>query len=290
MSTARCGGERTRNAHSLPDAAFEEGHHVTDNLKARIARRELTIGSWLNLGNPAVAEIMADAGFDWLVVDLEHTTTSLREAESLIRVVDLKGVTPLVRVSANDPVQIKRVLDAGAQGVIVPMVNSKADAEAAVTAVKYPPMGERGVGIGRAHGYGPGFDRYASTANDTTIIVAQIEHHRAIEQLEEIQSVPGIDATIIGPYDLSGSVGKLGQLDDPDVAALLERYETRSTACSRVMGVHVVPPDAALVRSKVRLGYTFVAFSVDFLFLGEACRRELRAILQDVEPPLMRRP
>ena len=259
-------------------AALAQGRHGRDmnaRLKTRIAAREVTIGTWMNIGHAAVAEIMADAGFDWLVIDLEHTAITIREAEELIRIVDLKGVTPLVRVSANDPVQIKRVLDAGAGGVIVPMVNSAADAAAAVRAVKYPPVGTRGVGIGRAHRYGPGFAEYESTVNESTIVVAQIEHKDAIANLGEIQGTPGIDATIIGPYDLSASVGRPGLLDDPVVVALLRRYEADSKAAGKPLGVHVVPPRIELLQEKIAAGYTFLAYSVDFLFLGEACRGDL---------------
>lgn len=252
------------------------------SLRERIRRGDLTIGSWLNLGNIAVAEIMADAGFDWLAVDLEHTTTSLREAEDMMRIIDLKGVAPLVRLSANDPVQIKRMLDAGAQGVIVPMVKGKADAEAAVTAVKYPPAGTRGVGIARAQGYGPKFNEYTATANEHTIVVAQIEHYGAVEALTAIQSVPGVDATMIGPYDLSGSVGKLGHLDDPEVVALVERYRSISAANSHPAGIHIVEPDRDRAERMIRSGYRFIAFGVDFLFLGASCRRELTALKSNV--------
>src|SRR4030042_6062223 len=119
-----------------------------------------TIGSWITLGHPAIAEIMARAGFDWLTVDMEHSVLTIRETEELIRIIDLCGVTPLVRLSANDPVQIKRVMDAGAHGVIVPMVNSAAEAKQAVAAGGYPPKGQRGVGLARGQGYGTSFDRY----------------------------------------------------------------------------------------------------------------------------------
>jgi 2-dehydro-3-deoxyglucarate aldolase len=253
-------------------------------LKARIARGDVTIGSWMNIGHAAIAEIMADAGFDWLVVDLEHTAITIREAEELIRIVDLKGVTPLVRVSANDPVQIKRVMDAGAGGVIVPMINTGAEAAAAVAAVKYPPRGTRGVGIGRAHRYGPGFAAYEAQVNEASIVVAQIEHRLAIENLKEIQGTAGIDATIIGPYDLSGSVGRPGDFDDPAVSALLARYEDVSRAAGKPLGVHLVPPDVSRVREKIQSGYTFIAFSVDFLFLGESCRSGVAQIRNLVHP------
>lgn len=243
-----------------------------NDLRARIARGETTFGSWLNLASEAAAEIMADAGFDWLAIDMEHTTTPFRTTEAMIRIIESRGVAPLVRVGANDPLHIKYVMDAGAAGVIVPMIETAEAARAAVSAVKYPPVGTRGVGIGRAHRYGTEFDSYVSTINDQSVVIVQVEHHRGIKALAEIQAVAGVDATMIGPYDLSASVGKPGKFDDPAVAALLAEYEAVSRASDRVMGYHVVHPDRDVVAARLRAGYRLIGVSVDFLFLGSACR------------------
>ena len=129
-------------------------------LRDRVDSGDLTIGSWITVGHPAIAEIMAAAGFDWLVVDLEHSVIGLETAGDLIRIIDLCGVAPLVRLTTNDPNQIKRVMDAGAHGIVVPMVNSAAEACRAVEATRYPPKGGRGVGLARAHGYGASFEEY----------------------------------------------------------------------------------------------------------------------------------
>ena len=127
------------------------------SLKERLRKKEVTVGSWITLGHPSVAEIMAHSGFDWLTVDMEHSAITLHQAQQLIQVIELSGVVPLVRVGENDPNLIKRVMDAGAHGVIVPMVNSKEEAEKAVRSVKYPPKGSRGVGLARAQKYGADF-------------------------------------------------------------------------------------------------------------------------------------
>lgn len=246
-----------------------------DNLKRKLAQRAVTIGSWLSLGHPAIAEIMADAGFEWLVIDLEHSTTTLREAEALIRVIELKGCAPLVRVTSNDANQIKRVMDAGAHGVIVPMVNTPEEARAAVRAVRYPPQGTRGVGLGRAQGYGARFGEYAARINETAVVIAQIEHVDAVRNLEPILATEGIDGSLIGPYDLSGSLGKPGRYDDPDVVDILRGYEQVSRRLEKPMGYHVIEPDHTRVLDYIRRGYTFLAFSVDFLFLGQTCREQL---------------
>jgi len=250
-------------------------------LRDRISSGEPTLGSWITLGHPAIAEIMAEAGFDWLVIDMEHSVIDLQEAAELIRVIELKGLSPLVRLTSNTPDLAKRVMDAGAHGVIVPMVNSRADAERAVSAVKYPPVGTRGVGLARAQGYGARFESYASTINDRSIVVAQIEHVDGVAQLDEIARVPGIDATMIGPYDLSASMGKPGCFDDPEVIDALRRYEEVSDRVGKPRGFHVIDSDSEAIMAKHRAGYTFVAFSVDFLFLGRSCREGVSGLRRD---------
>src|SRR3990172_4946190 len=141
---------------------------------------------------------MARAGFDWLTVDMEHSAITLSQAQELIRVISLCGVCPLVRLSSNDAALAKRVMDAGAGGVIVPMVNSGGEARAAVESVKYPPEGRRSVGMWRAQGYGPDFDEYVAAANRESLVLVQIEHAEAVARLQEILAVPGIDGLMVG--------------------------------------------------------------------------------------------
>ena len=246
------------------------------NLKEKLKLNELTIGSWITLAHPAIAEIMADAGFDWLVIDLEHSVITIREAEELIRIIELKGITPLVRLTSNNSDQIKRVMDAGAHGVIVPMVNSREQAQSAVEAVKYPPIGKRGVGLARAQKYGFGFEEYSKSINNRSVIIAQIEHIDAVNNLEDILTVEGIDGTMIGPYDLSGSMGKPGRYEDSDIKIVLEKYETISKKMNKIMGYHVIEPDYNMILEKIEKGYAFIAFSTDFLFLGNICRNQMQ--------------
>lgn len=247
------------------------------SLKSRIARHEVTIGSWVTLGHPAIAEIMAKAGFDWLTVELEHSSITIEQAEELIRVIDLCGVVPLVRVGENDPVLIRRVMDCGAHGVIVPMVNSRKDAETALNAVRYPPAGARGVGLARAHGYGLDFENYRAWAGENAIVIAQIEHIQGVQNLEEILA-SGVDGFIVGPYDLSGSLGTPGQFANPQFIEALEHIRAVQARCKASAGFHVVPPNPQLVLDKIREGFSFIAYSDDFLFLGETCREGLKII------------
>ena len=247
-------------------------------LKAKLRNNELTIGSWITLGNTSVAEIMAQAGFEWLTIDMEHSVITLDITQQLIQVIEGYGVVPLVRVGENNPNLIKRVMDAGAYGVIVPMVNTKEDAEAAVNAAKYPPIGTRGVGLARAQGYGFDFDDYAASINKELVVIAQIEHINAVDNLEAILSVEGIDGCIIGPYDLSGSLGMPGDFDHPEVLAALKRVEKVCKEKKVVLGMHVIQPDCKLVVEQVSKGYTFLAFSLDILFLGTICREQMKKL------------
>jgi 2-keto-3-deoxy-L-rhamnonate aldolase RhmA len=239
---------------------------------------QLSIGSWITLNNPSIAEIMADAGFDWLCVDMEHSVTDYYEAQQLIMAIQSKGVKAFVRVGENNTRIIKRILDAGADGIIVPSVNSAAEARKAVQAVKYPPQGARGVGLARAQSYGFGFENYRDTKAKEITLIAQIEHINAIKELDEILQTDGIDGTFIGPYDLSGSMGKPGQWEEADVVEALKVYETTVKKYNKLIGFHVIQPDHKLLLDKVNLGYNFIAFSLDVLFLGTKVREQLGAL------------
>lgn len=242
---------------------------------------KVSLGSWITIGNTSIAEIMAKKGFDWLAIDMEHSAITLSEAQELIRVIELCGVSPLVRVGENNPILIKRVMDAGAHGVIVPMVNSKEDAVKAVNAVKYPPVGKRGVGLSRAQGYGLEFERYKEWVNDNSKTIVQIEHIDAINNLEDILQTEGIDASIIGPYDLSASLGYPGEFDRSDVKDAIKKYEKTCNKLNKPAGFHVVNPDAAEVNEKIDEGFRFIGFSLDILFLGSSVRNLLKDIRID---------
>lgn len=248
------------------------------SLKQKLKEHELTIGSWITLGHTSIAEIMAQSGFDWLAIDMEHSAITLAEAQNLIQVVELSGVVPLVRVSKNDPSLIKRVMDAGAHGVIVPMVNSREDAERAVKSVKYPPQGFRGVGLARAQKYGAGFQQYKKWCEDESIVIVQVEHIDAVNNLEEILTVKGVDGFIVGPYDLSGSLGKPGEFDDPLVLKALAKVKEVSTKHNALSGFHVIQPDFKDFEKRKNEGYKFIAFSLDIMLLGHTCRSLMRKI------------
>lgn len=180
----------------------------------------------------------------------------------------------MVRVAGNDPIQIKAVLDSGAAGILVPMVNSAEEARSAVQAAKYPPLGRRGACLARAQRYGPGFDQYVSRANDDGFLMVQIEHVDAVENIDEIVTVEGIDGTFIGPYDLSLSLGLPGQLQHPRVLECMQRVLEATLAAGLAPGIHLVHPGAGGERipGVLESGYRFVALGTDILLLGDSAR------------------
>ena len=254
----------------------------TPGIKNKLCSNGLCIGSWITLAHPAIAEIMANAGFDWLAVDLEHSVVNIREAEELIRVIDLCGASPLVRLSSNDSVQIKRVMDSGAHGVIVPMVNSVGDAERAVAAVRYPPQGSRGVGLARAQGYGNDFESYKDWLSQEAVVIVQIEHVRAVENLTAILSVDGVDGFIVGPYDLSGSLGIPGDFEHPLMQKAMATIRSVGGASGKALGIHIIEPNVAQLKQRIAENYRFIAYSLDIRMLDTACRQGLKSMGRDI--------
>lgn len=244
---------------------------------------DISIGSWIQFSQPAHAEILAKAGFDWLAVDLEHSVIDLREAEDLIRIIELCNVVPLVRMSSNNPVQIARIMDAGAHGVIVPMINDKQEAQAAVDAVFYPPKGQRSVGLARAHGYGATFEEYRKWLPENGIVIVQIENNRGVENLREILSVEGVFGFIVGPYDLSSSLGVPGQLDHPLMVEKMKEINDIANDFPHIKkGLHKVSIDPQPVLDAVEEGYELIAYSTDMLFMGDSCRRGIKQIRSEL--------
>lgn len=252
--------------------------HGKSLLKEKLQNKELSIGSWLTIPHQAVIEIMSTAGFEWLTIDMEHSPISIETIMNLIGHIQGNGMQALVRVSKNEEVAIKRVLDAGADGVIVPMIKNKEEAIEAVSFVKYPPLGKRGVGLNRAQKYGTAFDTYQDWVNNNAVVIAQIEHIDAVNNLEEIFSVPGIDGIIVGPYDLSASMGFPGQYDREDVKAALERIDVVAKKLNKPLGFHIVESDHSKILEKIAKGYSFLAFSLDFFFLGDKARQEMNLL------------
>jgi 2-keto-3-deoxy-L-rhamnonate aldolase RhmA len=247
-------------------------------LREKIKSGQVSLGSWLTIGNTTIAEIAARAGYDWIVVDLEHSVTAIDMAGDMIRVIDLCGVSPLVRLTSNDANQIKRVMDAGAHGIVVPNVNTAEEAARAVAATRYGPAGTRGVGLGRAQGYGPGFKSYLEWQKEGPVVIVQIEHKDALPQLDAILQVEGVDGFIIGPYDLSCSLGYPGVFDRPEYTAAMKHILDAGKRLRVPAGLHIVEPDLARLDAVIKEGYSIVAYSVDMRILDAGFRQAVNQI------------
>jgi 2-dehydro-3-deoxyglucarate aldolase len=243
--------------------------------KDKLRRGEPALGGWIMIGHPVVAEIMAGEGFDWIGVDLEHAETDLRAFYAIVRAVRGTGCDLLARLHSCDPVLAKQVLDAGAQGLIVPSVNSPQEARQASAMTRFPPTGTRGVSLCRATDFGRNFQTYVEQHNDDVLVVIMLEHIEAVKNVDAILATPGIDAALIGPYDLSASMGLAGQFGHPEVVAaqraILDACRRRGVPA----GIHVVAPDHSQVQSRIAEGYRFVGCGIDTLFLIQGCRRIL---------------
>ena len=247
---------------------------LAEKIKQKLKNKQPSIGTWMTIAHPSIAEILAMAGYEWVVIDTEHSAVDVSQVFGLLIAVEQRGAVPLVRLAGIDPIQAKAVLDSGAAGVIVPMVNTKADAELVVSMTKFPPLGKRGVGLARAQGYGLDFDDYVKRNNADSLVIVQIEHIDAVNNIEEILSVRGIDGTFIGPYDLSLSLGVPGQLSHPLVTEAKEKVLKAALKHGLVAGTHIVQPATAASECEIAVkeGYTFIAVGADNLFLRDGAK------------------
>jgi 2-keto-3-deoxy-L-rhamnonate aldolase RhmA len=243
-----------------------------NGIRERLRGGETLFGTLLNLPSPAIAEVLAAAGFDWLFIDTEHGAIGTSALISILQAVD-RDIACIVRLPSLDGGAIKRTLDMGAHGLIVPQVETAAEAAEVVRLARYAPDGERGMGLGRAHGYGFSFNEYLASANDEISLVIQVEHRRAVENIDEIAAVEGLDAVFIGPYDLSASLGHPGEIEHPDVVAAIERVTAACQAVGMPLGYFGM--DENSVRPWVARGYTLICAGVDCVLLGQGASRLL---------------
>lgn len=258
-------------------------------VREKLRRGEPSIGTWLCLPDPTIARLLACVGFDWLTVELEHAPIDIETAVESFSMVAAQGAladagggvgtVPLVRVPFNTTENIKRVLDNGAYGIVVPMVNSRAEAEAVVDAARYAPIGKRSVG-GFLHAVNfrtdPG--TYYDRANDEILVVVQTEHVDAVERADEILSVPGIDAFFIGPNDLLKSMGRRPAMesDDPAFVQALDHLLATGRRHGVAGGIHTADAEAA--RRRVEQGFQFVAVASDVAMLLARAQAELASL------------
>jgi 2-dehydro-3-deoxyglucarate aldolase len=226
------------------------------------------------LNSPPLVELLAEIGFDWLFIDAEHSPLDTAQMQALMQAA---GATPcVVRLSASDDMHVKRALDIGAAGIIAPQVNSVEHAQRIVRAAKYAPLGQRGLGIARAHRYGLRVREYMQSANDDTAVIVQAEHKDAIAHIRDIVRVDGVDGVLIGPYDLSASLGRPGAVDHPDVRDAIARVRDACGEAQIPIGIFGVTADA--VKPYIEQGFTMIVAGVDTVLLAHASSALLTAV------------
>lgn len=250
----------------------------TNETKARLKAGATVYGCFVRYPEPALAEILGYYGWDYLLLDAEHSSLTPRDAENLARACELQNVTPIVRVTTNTPPTILRFMDTGMQGAQIPMINTQAEAEAAVRAVKYHPRGNRGLAGVRPANFGQiagfNFKDYTAHANAETMVIAQVETAQAVDALPEIVKVPDIDVIFIGPTDLSHSVGLPGEVNHPQVQEMFDRICEIVLPTGIAVGT-LVPNLEAAIKWQER-GARYLMITMEAL-LGPACRGFLQA-------------
>ncbi len=237
-------------------------------IREKLGGGSCSIGTWLQIPHPSIAEIMGASGYDWVAIDMEHGSISTHQLPDLFRALELGNTLPLVRLAQGHPKDCKQALDAGAGGVIVPMVTSAKQLKMVRDACCWPPTGRRGVAFTRANLFGKYFDEYTKEAQQP-FLVAMIEHIDAVEELESILEVDGLDAILIGPYDLSASIGVTADFEHPNFVAIMDKIRHIAENSKIPFGMHIVKPSPSQLQLRVREGYRFIAYSLDSVFLSE---------------------
>jgi 2-dehydro-3-deoxyglucarate aldolase len=254
---------------------MSQRHAKILSVREKLNTGKTTIGSWMQLPSTSVAEIMGDAGYDWVAVDLEHGSMSTSQLPDLFRALELGGTLPLVRLAHGNLKEAKDALDSGAGGIIIPMVESSAQLKEVISHSCWPPAGIRGVGFSRANLYGKYFNDYKKEAQQP-LIIAQIEHIKAVNDIDSILETPGLDAIIIGPYDLSASMGLTAQFEHADFTARLNKILVSCKDKGKAAGVHIVDPNPADLDKRIREGYQFIAYSIDSVFLNRSVNNPVK--------------
>jgi 2-keto-3-deoxy-L-rhamnonate aldolase RhmA len=247
-------------------------------VKKKLLDGKPSFGSWIQVLHPSVAEMLSAVGFDWLAVDMEHSDAGVSQYSDIIRGMYGRGPVPMARVQENDTLVIRRLLDAGAWGVIIPMVNSAEEARRAVRAVKFPPHGIRGSGFARANDYGQGFDEYIRASEDV-LVMAMCETKQSVDNIEEIVAVDGIDGIFMGPYDLSMSYGIPGKTNEPVMAAARKKVLAACKKTGKAPGLHHFTLTPESIKGIVDEGFLFIALGVDAAFIQSGARAALSAAM-----------
>ncbi|TGK30922.1 2,4-dihydroxyhept-2-ene-1,7-dioic acid aldolase [Leptospira gomenensis] len=252
--------------------------YQSNSIKEKLKAGKCTVGSWIQIPNGSIAEIMGNSGYDWVAVDMEHGSISLDILPDLLRAIQCGGTVPFVRVAKNDSNFIKQALDAGALGIICPMIETPEDISNFVSWSKYPKEGSRGVGFSRANLFGKDFEEYKTHINENLVLVAQIEHIRGVDSIDMILQNGGVDAIMVGPYDLSASMGITGDFEHYDFKDALKRLKESAKRHGIGMGIHVVQPDIQKLETAIKEDYSFIAYGIDSVFLHSVSKNPNRQV------------
>lgn len=253
----------------------QDNENIMNNFMTRLKQRELLLGTMLSLPSPETAEIISHCGFDWLFLDGEHSPASVLDWQRVMQAVGGRSAC-MLRVPVNSEVHIKKALDIGADGIIVPMINSAKQASDAVAWSHYSPQGRRGIGPGRASRYGKNLAAYIERANEDLALILQIEHIDAVTNIDEIVNVEGVDALFIGPSDLSASMGKTGQFDDVEVCAAMDKV---ADACrQRKLPLGYFGMTATSIEPFIAAGYSLICAGTDADFVTRGALQMVTAL------------
>jgi len=242
-------------------------------IKEKLSSDQPTLGGWLLTGSVVVAEIMAQSGFDWVCIDAEHSPVTKETAHNIIVAIERWGKETVVRIANNDPTECKKFLDAGARGILVPMITSGQDAQRAIQYIKYAPEGARSFALPRATGYGSYAHDYFKTANEQIFVGLMIEHIDAIKELDKIFDTKGADVFFVGPYDLSGSMGIPGDFDRPEFRDALNEFYQKAKEKRVRIGFHEVHPTPEKIKAHIDKGYRFIGCGLDTLFIANQSKK-----------------
>lgn len=261
------------------------------DLKGRLLAGERAFGGFVSAASPVTAEVMALVGYDCLMIDREHGAGDILNAQMQVTAIRTTGCAVLMRVPANDPVELKRALDIGLDGIMVPAIDTVDQARAAVAGCRYPPNGHRGMAAGlvRASDYGTDLARYMETCERQLLVMGQIETAKGLDNVEAIAAVDGIDMLFVGPYDLSANLGHLGAPDHADVDRAIERVAAAARASGKLLGI--IPTPGRGIADLFARGFHMVLGGADITLLRDAARAEVataRAALSADQPATRR--
>ncbi len=248
------------------------------NIKKLLKNNEISVGSWITIPDPIIVEMMCKSKFDWLAIDLEHSAITMESVQDIIRIITLHDIFPFVRLTSNDVNQIKRVMDAGALGIIVPMVKTIEDVKIASDGMYYPNKGKRSVGLARAQAYGRDLPGYIKQLNKYGTLIVQIEHIDAVKNIDEIFSNNSIDGFFIGPNDLSASMGIPGDIKNIKLKRVMRKVSEKAKKYNVTGGYHIIEPDIKELAKAKQNGHKFIGYSLDIRMFDKSLAEFNRSI------------